>query len=95
MKASLGSLPPTSHDHEWAYEIKWDGYRTLAFVADGALRLQSSTGIDVTAKYPEMAGLAGAVNAPSAIIDGELVVLDPQGRPSFEALQRHTTQAAF
>lgn len=95
MKASLGSLPPTSHDHEWAYEIKWDGYRTLAFVDEGALRLQSSTGIDVTAKYPEMAGLAGSVNAPSAIIDGELVVLDPQGRPSFEALQRHTTQAAF
>lgn len=95
MKASLGSLPPSSHDHEWAYEIKWDGYRTLAFVADGALRLQSSTGIDVTTKYPEMAGLAGAVNAPSAIIDGELVVLDAQGRPSFEMLQRHTTQAAF
>ncbi|MDP2289924.1 MAG: non-homologous end-joining DNA ligase [Actinomycetota bacterium] len=95
MKASLGSLPPSSHDHEWAYEIKWDGYRTLAFIDDGALRLQSSTGIDVTAKYPEMAGLADAVNAPSAIIDGELVVLDPQGRPSFEALQRHTTQAAF
>lgn len=95
MKAALGSLPPSSQDGEWAYEIKWDGYRTLAFIADGALRLQSSNSLDVTAKYPELAGLPGAVNAPSAIIDGELVVLDAQGRPNFGMLQRHETQVAF
>ncbi len=95
MKASLGSLPPSSQDEQWAYEIKWDGYRTLAFVNDGDLRLQSSSGLDVTAKYPELSGLGTAVNAPSAIIDGELVVLDPNGRPSFEMLQRHETQVAF
>jgi bifunctional non-homologous end joining protein LigD len=95
MKASLGSLPPESHDHEWAYEIKWDGYRTLAFVADGGLRLQSSNSIDVTAKYPELDSFPDAVNAGSAILDGELVVLDPTGRPSFELMQRHETQVAF
>jgi bifunctional non-homologous end joining protein LigD len=95
MKAAMGNLPPESADHEWAYEIKWDGYRTLAFVADGAVRLQSSNSIDVTAKYPELAGLADAVNAGSAILDGELVVLDPTGRPSFELMQRHETQVAF
>jgi len=95
MKAALGSLPPSAHDDEWAYEIKWDGYRTLAFVDDGALRLQSSNGIDVTAKYPELAAFGHAVNAPSAIIDGELVVLDAAGRPSFEMLQRHAAQVAF
>jgi bifunctional non-homologous end joining protein LigD len=95
MKAAMGALPPESHDHEWAYEIKWDGFRTLAFVADGQVRLQSSNSIDVTAKYPEMAAFAGAVNAGSAILDGELVVLDPTGRPSFELMQRHETQVAF
>ena len=99
MKASIGALPPPTQDEQWAYEIKWDGYRTLAFVegggAGGVLRLQSSNGLDVTAKYPELARFPEAVNAPSAIIDGELVVLDPDGRPSFEMLQRHQTQVAF
>lgn len=95
MKAAIGALPPESQDHEWAYEIKWDGYRTLAFVADGRVRLQSSHSLDVTGKYPELAVMAGAVNAGGAILDGELVVLDPNGRPSFEMLQRHETQVAF
>ncbi len=95
MKAAIGALPPASNDHEWAYEIKWDGYRTLAFVSDGRVRLQSSSGLDVTATYPELAGLPDAVNASSAIIDGELVVLDEAGRPNFVMLQRHETQVAF
>ena len=95
MKAALGALPPASQDHQWAYEIKWDGYRTLAYVDGAAVRLQSSSGLDVTGKYPELDGFAAAVNASSAIIDGELVVLDSDGRPSFEMLQRHETQVAF
>ena len=95
MKAAIGNLPPASQDDQWAYEIKWDGYRTLAFVRDGAVRLQSSTGIDVTGTYPELAGFAEAVNAGSAIVDGELVVLDAEGRPNFGMLQRHQTQVAF
>jgi bifunctional non-homologous end joining protein LigD len=93
MRAVLGSLP--GDDDRWAYEIKWDGYRTLAFVEDGALRLQSSNRIDVTAKYPELAGLGDAVNAPRAVLDGELVVLDEHGRPRFELMQRHESQVAF
>jgi bifunctional non-homologous end joining protein LigD len=95
MKAAIGNLPPEAQDHEWAYEIKWDGYRTLAFVDGGELRLQSSNSIDVTTKYPELAPLPAAINAGEAILDGELVVLDPTGRPSFEMLQRHETQVAF
>ncbi|MGZ4791623.1 MAG: non-homologous end-joining DNA ligase [Ilumatobacteraceae bacterium] len=93
MKATLGTLP--SDDENWAFEIKYDGYRTLAF-ADGArTRWQSSNLIDVTAKYPELSELASSVNAGSAIIDGELVVLDDDGRPSFELMQQHATQVAF
>ena len=93
MKAAIGTLPPD--DGTWAYEIKWDGYRTLAFVDNGVLRLQSSSGLDVTSTYPELAGLPAAVNATSAVLDGELVVLDLNGRPTFEGLQRHETQAAM
>ncbi|MDO8388846.1 MAG: non-homologous end-joining DNA ligase [Actinomycetota bacterium] len=95
MKAAMGSLPPATEDEQWAYEIKWDGFRTLAFVADAGTRWQSSSGADVTTKYPELSEFAGAVNAGAAIIDGELVVLDADGRPSFELMQRHETQVAF
>ena len=57
MTATLGSLPGEADDDHWAYEIKWDGYRTLAFVDAGALRLQSRSQLDVTTKYPEVGGL--------------------------------------
>ena len=92
MKAALGTLP--GDDERWAYEIKWDGYRTLAFVDDGSVRLQSSHLLDVTAKYPELSDLPDGVHAESAILDGELVVLDDEGRPRFELLQVHKRQAA-
>ncbi len=93
MKATLG-LMPTSEE-AWAYEVKWDGYRTLAFVDDGRVRLQSSNQLDVTAKYPELGALTGAVAARRAVLDGELVVLDDDGRPRFELIQRHERQAAL
>lgn len=93
MKASLGTLP---HDESgWAFEVKWDGYRTLAFVDGGQVRLQSSNSYDVTHKYPELAPLADGVVAERAILDGELVVLDAEGRPRFELIQRHESQAAL
>ena len=93
MKATLGTMPAS--DDGWAYEIKWDGYRTLAFVEGERVRLQSSNLIDVTHKYPEFGGLPGAVAAGRAILDAELVVLDDLGRPRFELIQRHERQAAL
>ncbi|HQV57713.1 MAG TPA: non-homologous end-joining DNA ligase [Ilumatobacteraceae bacterium] len=93
MKAVLGTLPVD--DANWAYEIKFDGYRTLAFIDGGQLRLQSSSGRDVTADYPELGGLSGAINGTSAVLDGELVGLDDQGRPRFELIQRHSVEVAF
>jgi bifunctional non-homologous end joining protein LigD len=95
MKAVLSTLPPDSDDHNWAYEIKWDGYRTLCFVDRAGIRLQSSNRIDVTRKYPELAALPESVHAKSAVLDGELVVFDENGRPSFEHMQRHETQVVF
>jgi bifunctional non-homologous end joining protein LigD len=93
MKAGIGALPPD--DSNWAFELKWDGYRTLAFVDGDRVRLQSSNLHDVTASYPELGELAGSVHAGTAILDGELVVLDDEGQPRFELIQRHRRQAVL
>lgn len=93
MKATLGALP--ADDDRWAYEIKYDGYRTLAFVDGDGIRLQSTKGLDVTATYPELAELPRSVHAGSAIVDGELCVLDADGRPRFELMQRHAGPAVL
>lgn len=73
--------------HGYRYEFKWDGVRALvAVTADGQLQLRSRNGIDITARYPELAGLPDAIGR-SAILDGEIVAFDAQGRPSFAELQ--------
>ena len=96
MKTTMGSLPATDeHADDWAYEIKWDGYRTVAHVDAGRFRLQSSAGHDVTDRWPEIAGLAESINAPAAVLDGELVVLDDEGRPNFGHLQQSGEGSRF
>jgi bifunctional non-homologous end joining protein LigD len=97
MKAAMGSLPPEADDDNWAYEIKWDGYRTLLFVdvAEQRVRVQSSSGLDSSGTYPELGGIWEDVNAQSVVLDGEIVVFDAEGRPSFEGLQRHDHQVVF
>jgi len=94
MKASSGDLPPAADDRWW-YEVKWDGYRTLVFVDDGAVRLQSSNLIDVTKRWPELSAIGSAVNADSAVLDGEVAVLDDAGRPDFGRLARGEGPVSF
>lgn len=84
MKATLGTLPTGDG---WAHEIKWDGYRTLVHIDNGTVRLQSPAGHDVTDRWPELHRLGEAINADSAIVDGELVALDHDGRPRFDLIQ--------
>lgn len=86
MKAAMGTLPAT--DDGWAYEIKWDGYRTLVFVDGDSVRLQSTSGKDVTERWPEFSDLAESVNATTAILDAELVVFDDNGQPNFGLVQQ-------
>jgi DNA ligase D-like protein (predicted ligase) len=71
----------------WAFEPKWDGYRALGHVVGGGLVLRSRNGVDMAGWFPELAGLAGALGH-GCVLDGEVVALDPGGRPSFEALQQ-------
>src|SRR3954452_12515625 len=72
----------------WAYEIKWDGVRAIGYAEGGRLRLESRNGNNVTPRYPELRALGRALGTHEAIIDGEVVALDEQGRPSFQRLQR-------
>src|SRR3954470_9421272 len=85
MLARLSKLP--REDGGWGYEIKWDGVRAIAYVASGALRLESRNLNDVTARYPEVWGFADALDGHDAVLDGEVVAFDEHGRPSFERLQ--------
>lgn len=86
MLAVAGALP--RDDAGWAYELKWDGLRSLAFLADGGVRLTSRTGRDITHAYPELARAPAAVTAAQAVLDGEIVVLAGGSWPDFEALQQ-------
>jgi len=75
-------------DPSWLFEIKWDGVRTLARLEDGALKLISRNGIDVTKQYPELVELPKIVSAREAILDGEIVALDEKGHSGFARLQQ-------
>jgi bifunctional non-homologous end joining protein LigD len=75
---------------EWLFEIKWDGYRAVAFIENGKIRLVSRNQNDLTARYPELKDLPNFVKAKNAILDGEVVALDEQGRASFSLMQQRT-----
>jgi bifunctional non-homologous end joining protein LigD len=86
MLARAGSLP--AQDGGWAYEIKWDGVRAIAYSQPGELRVESRNLKDITDTYPELFALGAALGSHGAVLDGEIVAFDDAGRPSFEALQR-------
>jgi len=72
---------------DWIFEVKWDGVRTVAFVDASGVSLQARSGRDVTREYPELQDLAKHLRASSAILDGEIVVVDNDGRSNFQRLQ--------
>jgi bifunctional non-homologous end joining protein LigD len=75
---------------DWLFEIKWDGYRAVAFIENGKVRLVSRNQNELTSRYPELKDLAKSIKAKTAILDGEVVALDEQGRPSFSLMQQRT-----
>ena len=77
-------------DPDWLFEIKWDGYRAVAFIDDGHVRLVSRSQNDLTAQFAELGTLPQFVKAERAILDGEIVALDEEGRPSFSLMQQRT-----
>ena len=73
---------------EWAYEIKLDGYRAIAFKKDGKVQLRSRNDNDFSGRYPSIAEALMAM-PDNTVLDGEVVALDAEGKPSFNLLQNY------
>jgi bifunctional non-homologous end joining protein LigD len=87
----LASIAEEPFDNpNWLFEIKWDGYRVISFIENRTVRMVSRNQNDLGPRYPELRELPKLVNAKTAILDGEVVVLDEQGRPSFSLMQQRT-----
>jgi len=94
MLATAGGLP---RGPGWAYEFKWDGVRALVHIDDGRVRLFARSGAEITAAYPELQALGYGMS--STVLDGEIVAMGADGRPSFSAVAermhvRDSTKAA-
>ena len=72
---------------EWIFETKWDGFRAVCFIQKNSARFVSRNQLDMTHQYPELRSVGKQVNAKEAILDGEIVALDRDGRPRFQLLQ--------
>ena len=90
MLARLSKLP--RDDSGWAVEVKWDGVRAIAYCRPGRLQLQTRNLNDVSAQYPEVRRIARALGSHDAVLDGEVVAFDEDGKPSFERLQQRIHQ---
>jgi bifunctional non-homologous end joining protein LigD len=80
-------------DDKWLFEIKWDGYRSIAFVnekGDRSVRLVSRNQNEQTHDFPELQIIGKSIKADSAILDGEIVALDEHGRASFSLMQQRS-----
>src|SRR5262249_46166955 len=80
-------------DDKWLFEIKWDGYRSIAFVnekGDRSVRLVSRNQNEQTHDFPELQVIGKSTKADTAILDGEIVALDEHGRASFSLMQQRS-----
>ena len=91
LAVASSSLPEGA---EWIYEVKWDGWRALAFVDGKKVRLLSRNKKPLDKQFPELSGLGELMGGATAVVDGEIVALDEQGRPSFELLQQRIGMGA-
>lgn len=86
MMAQLDDQP--FDDDNWIFEIKWDGYRAVAEVGEGPVRLYSRNGLSFEALYPKIFEALKKIKT-EAILDGEIVVMDSNDKPSFQKLQQY------
>jgi bifunctional non-homologous end joining protein LigD len=85
MLATLVNELPRAGD--WRYEVKFDGYRAIAYVRGGRCELRSRTDNDLTARFGDVAAAIDRATRDDAVLDGEVCALDERGRPSFSAMQ--------
>src|SRR2546421_3728936 len=98
-RARATRMPETTHpmlatlvdepfsNPEWIFETKWDGFRAVCFIENNHARFLSRNQLDMTHQYPELRSVGKQVKAKEAILDGEIVALDRDGRPRFQLLQ--------
>ncbi len=86
MLAKLHDAP--FDDPNWIYEIKWDGYRAIAEVSKKGSRLYSRNGLSFSEDYPAIFEELGKIKK-EAVLDGEIVALDKDGKPSFQLIQQY------
>jgi bifunctional non-homologous end joining protein LigD len=74
-------------DPRWLFEVKWDGYRSLCYVDGESIRFLSRNHLDLGDKFPDLVAARSEIAAQTAVIDGEIVALNPEGKPDFQLLQ--------
>ena len=79
--------PPTSPG--WVHEVKWDGFRAQAHLRNGSATTYSRSGLDWTQEFDTISETVAKLKAKSAVLDGEVVVVGPGGKPDFQALRRN------
>ena len=93
MLATLAAeLPPAG---EWLYEVKFDGYRVIAYLRGGTCTIRSRNDNDLTARFAKIAGALERAVDEDAVLDGEVCALDELGRPSFSALQQDSGRLVY
>jgi bifunctional non-homologous end joining protein LigD len=90
--ATLVKTPPSGD--EWLHELKFDGYRMLCRLDRGKVRFLSRNGKEWTTRFPNVEAAAKLLPVTSAMLDGEIVMVDAQGRSSFQKLQRAMAQSS-
>lgn len=87
MIASLGNGLPRDSE-SFAFEFKWDGVRAVSYFHRGSMRILSRNHLEITARYPELRQMSEIFGDRDAILDGEIVAMDENDRPSFARLQQ-------
>ena len=88
MLATAGAALDLADESSWAFEMKWDGVRVIAYCDDDTVALRGRSGRDTTATYPEVVEALAELALEDTVLDGEIVTLDRSGAPSFGRLQQ-------
>ena len=80
---------------DWLFEVKWDGWRATCFIKEGEARFVSRRRNSLNERFPQLGHVTEAIKATSAVLDGEIVALDKDGLPRFDALRSRRTGVAI
>lgn len=94
MLATLAESPPKDEEN-WAYELKYDGFRAISAIVGGRVAMWSRNELDLQPRFPQIGAALAKLKLPEVILDGEVVALDEEGRPRFQLLQQGRNEKLF